>query len=140
MSTHTKTTALFTRLRAIYGSRWSSCYASPEAVELAIAEWADLVERMTDQQLQSGIEWAKACSPWPPSLAEFVHAGLGIDDVEIRERAIRLCLRKRLAEATYRDIERAERDGRMSAIRELVAERLGRDEVLPGATRRYLDA
>ena len=95
---------------------------------------------MTDQQLQTGIAWAKTASSWPPSLAEFVHAGLGMDDAAIRERAIKLCLRRRRAEATYREIERAEREGRMLAVRELVAERLGVDRALPATARRYLDA
>ncbi|MGH8646642.1 MAG: hypothetical protein ACREX4_20165 [Gammaproteobacteria bacterium] len=124
-----KTERLLARLEAIYGSRWTACYNSREAVELAIAEWSEVVERMSDAQLATAVSWAKMASPWPPSIAEFLHAGLGIDGDEAHEMAERLLLSWDRQHMTQREMDKAiERRGLLQkAMSKMVAERLSQD-------------
>jgi hypothetical protein len=137
-----KTEDLFARFQAIYGGRWSACYETPEATDMAIAEWSEVIERMSDEELQAAMRWAKTLCVWPPALSEFMQAGLGVDEGTVRSRAIQV-MRKEMAIDTYREREAAIKAGRERAMRELIAERCPAlaPMVLPGYTpQRRLDS
>ena len=60
--------ALFAKLQARYGYRWSSAYPG-EVLPGALAEWAEGLSGVTGEQIKAGL--AALDSPWPPSLPEF---------------------------------------------------------------------
>jgi hypothetical protein len=119
-----RTEQLFARMQAIYGGRWLTCYGTPQAIDLAIAEWAEVVERMGDAQLRTAITWAKTMCPWPPSIAEFLHAGLGIDEDAIKTRCLSFLSYWDRTHMTKWEIDNAVRFLRHKALEDLVSHRL----------------
>lgn len=65
--------ALFKKWQARYGHKWVSAIDGIE--ELAVNEWAQVLEGITGEQIAYGLElWEES---WPPSAPEFKAACLG---------------------------------------------------------------
>jgi len=60
---------LFAILQAHYGHRWTTAYADPEIMKLAISEWHRVLKGFRPEDVCNGMNrWA---SDWPPTLPEF---------------------------------------------------------------------
>jgi hypothetical protein len=65
--------AIFRRLQAIYGARWT---ASIDGIEAdAVREWSRALADMTPEQIRRGLDNLR--SDWPPTLPEFKALCLG---------------------------------------------------------------
>lgn len=63
--------ALWTKLHAIYGAKWSDSY--PDAItDLAKIEWAEALADLSGEQIKTGLSRCRTVLKWPPSPAEFV--------------------------------------------------------------------
>ena len=73
----TWTAALFAKLAARYGHRWSSCYPN-DLAKIAMVEWGSGLSGLSGEQIRHGLDSWK--SDWPPSLPEFRRACTGSND------------------------------------------------------------
>ena len=76
--------ALFKKLQARYGHKWSTCIEGIE--EMAVTEWSQGLAGLTGEQIKKGLD--NLTDGWPPSLPEFRAAclnkqvnGFGLDYV-----------------------------------------------------------
>lgn len=63
--------ALWTKLHAIYGAKWSDSYPGDMA-DMAKAEWAEALADLSGDQIRVGIERCRKLLKWPPMPAEFI--------------------------------------------------------------------
>lgn len=65
--------ALFKKIQARYGHKWTSCIDGIE--DIAVAEWSETLGGLTGEQIKHGLDtWN---GDWPPSAPEFKNACLG---------------------------------------------------------------
>jgi hypothetical protein len=62
----------FMRLSAIYLSKWTNQFPTPESRQLTIVEWHDALKRFTQNHINYALSACrKAYKSWPPTLGEF---------------------------------------------------------------------
>lgn len=61
--------AIFGKLQARYGHKWTSSYPTPELVKLAATEWGEQLAELTAEEVGAGLD--KWDQDWPPSAPEF---------------------------------------------------------------------
>lgn len=71
---HKEITAIFTRLKSIYGHLWSSNFRSPEQLMLAQSEWIAAFRRnqVTRAEIHATLDWIADKRPNMPNLPEFI--------------------------------------------------------------------
>lgn len=115
---------LFARFAAIYGARWTAVYSTEDFIKLAISEWHEVIDRMSDEQVNAGLSWAKNEWEMPPSLPQFLLAGLGLHDHVIREHGMLLLPSWDRSHMTTRELDAFFKRHRHEIIRQLVEARL----------------
>ena len=66
--------ALFSKMRAIYGKKWTDIYSDGQ-LDAALEEWAIGLRTMTGEQIAAGLDYCRESLDWPPSIAEFLKVG-----------------------------------------------------------------
>lgn len=80
--------ALWTKLHAIYGAKWSDSYPS-EIADAAKGEWAVALGALSGEQIKTGLERCAKLLRWPPTPAEFIaEAEAGAPEPQELERAL----------------------------------------------------
>jgi hypothetical protein len=69
---------LFYRLAAIYSQKFTSFITDATAQALVENEWNIGLQGLTAEQIQHGVDRARAESDWPPSISEFINLCLDI--------------------------------------------------------------
>ena len=122
--TELRTRKLFARFAAIYGARWTAVYSTEDFINLAVYEWHEVIDRMSDEQVNAGLSWAKNEWEMPPSLSQFMLAGLGLHDHVIREIILSKLPTFDRSRLTYRELDSYVKKHRSHLLRELVEQRL----------------
>lgn len=67
---------LWAKLDAMYPNRWKSAFSTEDSVVAWRSEWAQafIDERLTMQEIKTGLDTCRKALDWPPSLAEFIKA------------------------------------------------------------------
>lgn len=67
---------LWGKLDAMYPNRWKSAFSTEGSLMAWRDEWAQafVEERLTMQEIRTGLETCRRALDWPPSLAEFIKA------------------------------------------------------------------
>ena len=69
--------ALFSKLKAIYGQRWVDRFSTEMDIALASEEWAKGLRGMTPEQISAALDVCRTEHSWPPgSPAEFRQRGV----------------------------------------------------------------
>jgi hypothetical protein len=111
---------LFARFCAIYGHRWKSVFSDPIFVHAAKLEWSPVIDRMKDEDMEAGITLCKVIYDWPPSIAEFTKAALGIDEDAIKTA----CFPRGTGMLTYKQVDKKLAQERVRILYQLIEERL----------------
>ena len=81
--------ALFQKFRVIFPQKWDLQYKTEEIAAANIAEWALMLETLTNEQMANGVEKTRLECEWPPSIAEFKKLCVG-DEEHWQHKAMRL--------------------------------------------------
>ncbi len=73
-----KEEALFNKFLGIWGQKWAKSLEDARAREAAQKEWEIVFKRLTDEQVLKAIDQCKLTGEFPPSISEFLCAGLEI--------------------------------------------------------------
>jgi len=76
-------------MEIIYQNKWTSQFASKQAVELSKNEWGEALYELTGEQINRGLAKCRAEFKWPPSIAEFLQAAKVEDNPEHQGAAYR---------------------------------------------------
>lgn len=88
---------LWVRMNGIYGYRWRQQFPTEDEMAVAKTEWQIGLAGMSAEQMQRALDWCRANSAWPPSIATMLAAGGAAPDTwEHKSEAYRTTDRSRL--------------------------------------------
>jgi hypothetical protein len=73
-----KEEALFRKFTVIWGQKWAKSFEEDRVLRSAYKEWEVVFDRLSDEQILKAIDKCKLLYEFPPSISEFLCAGLEI--------------------------------------------------------------
>lgn len=72
-------------MSTIWLNKWTNQFIGKENIILiALKEWSEIVEKLSDDQIEKALDICKRIYDYPPSISEFLKAALDIPDFDVQ--------------------------------------------------------